>query len=96
MIFLYFGTNALEVTAFHVPKDVNNAWAISGIRMGAVNDPFLRSSLSDDQLPFVGHSTPMSDHEIVEDEKAFEAARKARLLQYFQAQAVLAASDASM
>ena len=79
-----FGKNALEVTAFHVAKDINNAWAISGIRMGTVSDPFLRVALSEDQLPYVGHPNPMSDQQIREDEQVFEASRKVCLLRHFQ------------
>ena len=80
-----FGIDALEVTAFHVANDVNNAWAISGIRMGTVSDPFLRVALSEDQLPFVGHPSLESDQEIVERERTFEAARQARKLRFLQA-----------
>ena len=86
-----FGANALEVTAFHGAKDVNNAWAISGIRMGTVGDPFLRVALSEDRLPFVGHPCLMSDQEIVEHEREFEAARKARLLRFLPTQGTQAA-----
>ena len=86
----------MEVTAFHVAKDVNNAWAISGIRMGNISDPFLQASLSPDNLPFIGHPNPMSDRDIIHDEMAFEQKREERILQYHRTQALQAERDVAM
>ena len=88
-----FGENALEVTAFHVAKDNNNSWAITGIR---TDDPFMRGNLSDDRLPFIGHPTQLSNQEIIAAEIDFEAARNERLQQYYADQAALVEVDAEM
>ena len=74
-----FGENALEVTAFHVAKDPNNSWAITGIHTDL---PFLRANLSSDQLPFIGHPSLLSDQDLIDEEIAFEDARSARMDQY--------------
>ena len=88
-----FGENALEVTAFHVAKDPNNSWAITGIH---TDDPFLHATFGDDQLSFIGHPSQLPDQDIITEEMALEEARSARLIQYYREQAALVEADDPM
>ena len=75
-----FGENGFEVTAFHVVHDPNNAWAISGIR---ADDPFLCNHLLNGHLPFVGHPREGTDQSILDEDLAFETARKTCLVNFY-------------
>ena len=75
-----FGEDGFEVTAFHVAHDPNNAWAISGIR---ADDPFLCSQLLSDNLPYVGHPHVATDQSILDEDLAFETARKTCLMDFY-------------